>query len=103
MGGLYLIVGTQTAGLHQPAESPLDDPPLGQEFEAFGLVAAAHDVQMPPDKRTQGLDPCDQLARIAAVSPDAGQPVIEKGTRREQAHRTLAVLDTGWGDVQGEH
>ena len=81
----------------------LDDPSLGQEFETFGLVAAAHDVQMQPGKGLQCLDPCDQLARLVTVSPDAGQPVIEKGTPREQAHRARAILDARRGDLHGKH
>ena len=69
MGRLHFVVEAQAAGFDQPAKGALDDPALGQEFETFGLAAAAHDLQMQPAKGTQGLHPCDQLACIAAVGP----------------------------------
>ena len=48
-------------GSRSEAETGEAHPALGQEFEACGLAAAAHDVQIPPAKGTQGFDPCDQF------------------------------------------
>ena len=103
VGSLHFIVEAQAVGFDQPAESPLDDPSLGQELEALGLIAAANDPQLQSAKGPQGFESCHQLAGRATVSPDAGQPVIEKGTSREQGDRTLAVLDAGWGDLHAKH
>ena len=54
-------------------EEALDDPPLGQRHEAPLVVAAFDDRQ---HQSQCGHAVRDEIAGVAAVGPDEGQPVV---------------------------
>ena len=97
-----LIVANQASALVEPAKGPLYDPALSDKLEAFGVIAAADDLQVQPAEWAQSLDPLDQRAGIAAIGPEDLQPAKEKIESREQMGGSIAVLHRGGSHAHPE-
>ena len=62
-----LIIFREPSRKVQPAKSPLHDPSLWQDLEAFNIVIAFDNFQSPT---AEVFYPADKLAPIASISPD---------------------------------
>ena len=71
--GSLLVIAGEAAGLVEPTEGALEDPTLAHEWEAFGVVAAAGDVEVQFAAGAQPFDPLDQGPGVAAIGPDDWQ------------------------------
>ena len=71
--GQSLVIFAQPSKAIEPSEGALDNPPLGQQDEAFLLGWALDDVQANPAVGSQFPDPLDQSAGVAAIGPDLQQ------------------------------
>ena len=96
-GGFGFVISGQSARLHEPAESPFDDPTPGLDNEAFGRgVAALDDVQAQAGMR--GV--CAQLrgqraARGARVGPEWFEPGLGAPHGREHGQGARPIGDLG--------
>jgi hypothetical protein len=92
------IISAQPAGLEQPAERAFYHPSSRQHFEAFEVVAAAHNLQPQLAEGTKLLHPVDQGSQITAVSPNDLQSSMHKGNlgafleRVRKSHKKGSVL-----------
>ena len=100
--GTLLIVAGEATGLVEPAKGAFDNPAFVDELEALGVVAAADDVEVKLAEGTQAFDPCDQGTGIASIGPDDLQLAKEQVKAREERDGTIAILDTGRGDLHAE-
>lgn len=65
----------------QPGKGPLDDPPLGEEFEALSAWLALDDFDLDREIRRQLPQP---LARVAAIRSEPLQAGKALGQQRQQ-------------------
>lgn len=83
--------------LHQPAEGPLDHPPLGQRLEAL-LFRSLYHLHVDPEAGAV----LDDAGLVAAVGPHLGHARMG---RRQLGQGLLAaggVVDRGGGDQDGQ-
>ena len=96
-----LEVLAQTATSVQPAEGPLHDPPLRQEDETFGGIAALDDLQRcsgHPSHRSGRLD-----TLIAAVRHDFLEKRKQPADLLQDRQAAVAILDVGGQNIDAEH
>jgi hypothetical protein len=75
------IIPAKPPRLDKPAKGPLNDPPLGQNFEAIGPVTPADDFQAQFAKGVQPFDPLNQLGyqrHLRHVRQYSEQPVASR-------------------------
>jgi hypothetical protein len=89
-----LPVFSETATTVEPADCSLDDPTLGQNDEAFGLIATADDFA-DEARHCVGQSVIEHRSGIGAV----GKQLLEKrelSKQRGQKHQaTIAILNIG--------
>ena len=90
--GEVLIVFAESAVTIEPGECPLDDPALGQHFEAFGRVTAADNFERPAGEL---FDPLLQFPAVAAVGPELLQARAIESDLLDQLARPVAILHAG--------
>src|SRR5476651_2288838 len=100
--GSLLVIAGEAAGLVEPTEGALDDPTLAHELEAFGVVAAADDVEVQFAEGAQPFDPLDQGTGVTAIGPDDLQFAKEKVEAGEQRSGSVPVLDGGGSHTGAE-
>ena len=91
-GGVTFEIAAQPAVAADPSERPLDDPSLGQDFEASN-VGSLHDLQLPrsgaPDHERH------LLASIATISEDALDEWKQSPRTAQQMEGSITVLHIG--------
>jgi len=103
------IIPAKPPRLDQPAKGPLNDPPLGQNFEAIGPVAPADDFQVQFAKGAQPFDPLHQRTEVTAARPNDLQPPKQAHQGLDERLGGVPILHGGAGDhhrqnqAQGVH
>jgi len=92
------VIPAKPPRLDQPAKGPLNDPSLGQNFEAIGPVAPADDFQVQFARGAQPFDPLPQRAEVTAVGPDDLQAPKSPHPRLDQCLGSVPILHGGAGD-----
>ena len=87
-----LIVADEAAVLEDPGEGPLDHPASWQHLEAFGVGAAADDLE--GDVGLVG-GPLHEAAGVAAIGEDAGDERVALARALERQLAAVAVLNVG--------
>ena len=86
----------------EPRDRPLDDPALGFDDEALGLLAFLDDLHCQARHRRSGAGMEDR-SRIGSI----GEQLAQEGELPEQGaqeqHTTVAVLNIGAGDQRVQH
>ena len=86
----------------EPRDRPLDDPALGFDDEALGLLAFLDDLHCQARHRRSGAGMEDR-SRIGGI----GEQLAQEGELPEQGaqeqHTTVAVLNIGAGDQRVQH
>lgn len=98
----HLVIADQPTRLDEPAESPLDDPSLGQDLEAFHVVAALDDLQVDLPVTGKIGDLFFELPGVASIRPDPFEPAIGPGERWQQQSGPIAILDVCRRDLHVE-
>src|SRR5690606_4564031 len=76
--GAAFVVPDQAAAAQKPRKGPLHDPAAGKGLEASDVFTAAGDVE---DEAEVLAGPGGEVAGVAAVSADPGQPPEAAGRR----------------------
>src|SRR6478736_2872601 len=84
----------------KPSESPLDHPSAGKHSEAFDVVRAPDDLEVPGAETRQRL--AQMLSRIGAVGKEVEQIGILFADHPKQIDSTIAVLDARRVDMQSD-
>ena len=94
------VVASESARLHEPAQSAFDDPPLGLDLEAFGSgIAAFDDVQAQTRMGGVRAQVCGGRAtRVACVRPELCESRLGAQHSREHLQGSGAIGDIGPGD-----
>ena len=90
--GLFEVLG-ETAVAAEPGQRSFDDPPAGQDLEAFCGIGPLDDLDGPFADAAQGF--AQLVAGIATIGeqvPEPREPVDDLG---EQQRRPVTVLDIG--------
>src|SRR3989442_219457 len=91
------VVTAKPPGLGEPAEGSFYNPPLRKNFESFGMMAAAHDLQPEFPKGTKLLHPLHQCSQIAAIGPDDLQAPKHTYQKCDQSLGGITILHRGRG------
>ena len=89
--GQRLVIFAVPPVTAQPAKRSFHDPTFGQDLEPLHVVGSFDDLQAPPT--SQGLNPQNQLAGVAAVSPDQSQPAPAAYQMLQHQFRPVTVLN----------
>jgi len=97
------IIPAKPARLDQPAKGSLNDPSLGQNFEAIGPIAPADDFQVQFAKGAQPFDPLHQRAEVTAVGPNDLQATKKAHQSLDEGLASVPILHGGAGDHQRQN
>ena len=101
MVAVFPIAG-QTPASVEPCDRPFDDPALGFDNEALGVLASLDDVDRQARHRL-GSAGMEDWSRIGAVGEQLAQEgeLPEQGA--QQQHAAVAILNIGRGDQRVQH
>src|SRR5881394_1487338 len=98
-----LIVATEAPRFVKPAKGSLDDPALGQDLEALGVVTASHNLQLEFAVGAKLFDPVHQPPQVAAIGPDDLNAVIHREHELDETLGRVAVLHGSRGDGDSQN
>jgi hypothetical protein len=93
-GTVFEVLGEAPAAA-DPGETGLDDPAFGERPEAFGVIAALDDLDLP---RAESAHGGAGLALIGGIGEDAREEGKRPTHGLEQQRAAIAILDVGWTD-----
>lgn len=93
--GLLEVLGKSAVSV-EPGDSPLDDPPAGQDFEAPNLVRSLDDGDHPAAQGLQGI--LQFLASISAISEHVPQPGKPLDDATQDDWSSVAILNVSGMD-----
>jgi hypothetical protein len=92
-GGMELVILAEATVTAQPAEGPLDDPSVRQDFESLEIIVAFYDLEPHLGAFAQIPEPIDELACVAAISPDEAEAMKLVLEPFEDQRRAITVLE----------
>ena len=103
-GGVVAVfpIAGQTSASVEPCDGPLDDPALGFDDEALGLLALLDDFDRQARHRLGGAGVEDR-SRIGGIGEQLAQEGELPKQGAQQQHAAIAVLNIGRGDQRVQH
>ena len=101
MVAVFPIAGQPSASV-EPRNGPLDDPPLGFDDEALGVLASLYDLDRQALHRLGGAG-LEDRSRIGAVGEQLAQEGKPPEQGGEQQHTAVTVLNIGRGGQRVQH
>ena len=95
-------ISGQTSASVEPCDRPFDDPPLGFDDEALGVLASLDDFDRQARHRLGSVG-MEDWSRIGAVGEQFAQEgeLPEQGA--QQQHAAITVLNVGRGEQRVQH
>ena len=101
MVAVFPIAG-QTSASVEPCDGPFDDPALGFDDEALGVLASLDDVDRQARHRL-GSAGMEDWSRIGAVGEQFAQEGELPEQGEQQQHAAVAILNVGRSDQRVQH
>ena len=95
-------IACQPSASVEPREGPLDDPPLGFDDEALGVLASLYDFDRQTLHRLGGAG-LEDRSRIGAVGEQLAQKGKPPKQGGKQQHTAITILNVGRGDQRVQH
>ena len=95
-------ISGQTSASVEPCDRPFDDPPLGFDDEALGVLASLDDFDRQARHRL-GSAGMEDWSRIGAVGEQFAQEGELPEQGGQQQHAAITVLNVGRGDQRVQH
>jgi hypothetical protein len=95
-------ISGQTSASVEPCDRPFDDPPLGFDDEALGVLASLDDFDRQARHRL-GSAGMEDWSRIGAVGEQFAQEGELPEQGGQQQHAAITVLNVGRGEQRVQH